>query len=491
MFTPFNASRQWKKFSMTLLVGVIFFWFWSQGPLNKSSQLLDFESNDSGFLLPIFIGEKTEKQQKQFGLVISEQPERSGVRDYVLVGKIKTNKQYGLIADPHHQASMIAEVGESMRQHATQFHSSATTTLKSALDMFYIEQRNSDGQFSGLYLQTTGLTEHIKGYAGAITLGISITPKGKVDKVHYISSQETSSYLRKIDNSGFYQQFSGINLNGAKSQIDAVSGATISTQAMAKTITELLNKASESPLSLYMAEDTAGTTIDAQLSNEWFIQIGFIALCFFYFWQPWLLRTRRKTTVVMLLSTLYIGFYLNNSFTYISLLHPFLGVTVSMLVGVYCILVLLGAVWDNNTYCKFVCPYGNVQRLITRLLPNWRRSFFISSKWVKRTRTVLTLTILTGVILGQSQWASYELFPDLFGLEVASLWFATALATILLTSIYPMIWCRLLCPTGEVLDWLSELVSPARANNKIQSKNKLVTCKQCTSGCKNNEVDKI
>jgi NosR/NirI family nitrous oxide reductase transcriptional regulator len=342
------------------------------------------------------------------------------------------------------------------------------------------------------YIESTGLTEYIKGYAGPITLGISISAQGKINAVHYIGSQETSSYLRQIEDAGFYQQFEGIKTDINKHEIDAVSGATISTQAMAKTITALLNKAAESPLSLYMEEDTTGLDIDAKLTNEWIVQVCLIFLCFVYFWQPWLARTRTRTATVMLLSALYIGFYLNNSFTYISFLHPFLGVTVSMLVGLYCAFVLLGAIWDNNTYCKFVCPYGNVQRLITRLLPNFRRSFFAPPRWIRRTRTLLTIVLVVGVVIGQSQWASYELFPDLFGLEILSLWFVIALTTILLTSIFPMIWCRLLCPTGEVLDWISDLVSPSRINNKKQTmRTKASSCQQCVGGgCNSNRINK-
>ncbi|KAF3982114.1 MAG: FMN-binding protein [Methylococcales symbiont of Hymedesmia sp. n. MRB-2018] len=492
MVTPFNANKQWKQFAVTLLVGIIFFWFWSQGSLNKPAQLINLVENESAFLIPIFIQDNTEIPQKTFGLLSSKKTENTGVSPYKLVGQKNMTKSYGLIADPHHQPSMFAEVGEAIHQRAKLFNSSSTAILKSALDMFYIEQRNVEGKLSGLYIESTGLTEHIKGYAGAITLGISISPQGKINKVHYIASQETSSYLRQIENAGFYQQFSRVDLDGNAHQIDAVSGATISTQAMAKTVTELLNKAAESPLSLYMDEDTADTRVDALLTNEWIIQIVVITLIFSYFWQPWVTRSRSKTTAVMLFSALYIGFYLNNSFTYISLLHPFLGVTVSLLVGFYCALVLLGAIWNNNTYCKFVCPYGNVQRLITRMMPNLRQSFFVSSRWVKRVRTVLTLVVAIGVIIGKSQWASYELFPDLFGLEALSFWFYIALATILIASIYPMIWCRLLCPTGEVLDWLSDLVSAARIKNKPQPKKHSISCIKCTaSECISNRIDNL
>lgn len=486
MVFQFNVGKQWKRISATLFVGIIFSLFWSQGPLNKSVEMANLVSNESAFLIPVFIQDQAREQQKGFGFVDDDQ---SREFDYGLLGKEKKTSSYGLIADPNHQAAMISEVGEVMHQRAKLFNPSWQSQLKSALDMFYVELSDSDGKFSGIYIESTGLTEHIKGYAGAITLGLYISSQGDIDAVYYLSSQETSSYLRQIADTAFYQQFSGITLDGESHKIDAVSGATISTQAMAKTITELLNKATESPLLLYLEEDPVGTNINAELTAEWIIHIAFIALCFIYFWQPWLPRTRSRTTAVMFLSILYIGFYLNNSFTYISLLHPFLGVSVSMLVGLYCVLVLLGAVWDNNTYCKFVCPYGNVQRLVARLLPNWRRVFFMPPRWVGRARTLLTFVLVSGVVLGYSEWASYELFPDLFGLEVSSFWFGVALVTILIASIYPMIWCRLLCPTGEVLDWLSDLVSPARVKkNKVSS----TSCKQCTGeGCMSNRIKPI
>lgn len=469
---------------LSLLVGIIFLWFWSQGPLNKPNTQLNFVSNESEFLRPIFIQSDSNMSQKQFGLLAADQVKSGGVHDYQLVEKERKTNTHGLIADQHHQAAMVAVVGEEMQQRARLFYPIATTDLKSALDMFYIEIRNKVGRFTGLYLESRGITEHIKGYADAITLGISISSGGKVERVHYISSQETSSYLRQISNAGFYQQFEGLTLDGTQHQIDAVSGATISTDTMAKTITTLLNKATESPLSLYLDTDIAGTTIAAKLTNAWIFQIIFIAACFLYFWQRWFSRTRRRTTIVMLFSAVGLGFYLNNSFTYVSFLHPFLGVSVSVLVALYCALALLGSIWDNNTYCKFVCPYGNLQRLLVRLTPTLRRPLFLPARTISRARTVLTITLIIGIILGQKQWASYELFPDLFGLETASLWFVTALATIIIASIYPMIWCRLLCPTGEVLDWISQLTS---SKHKAPPKTHVTACTTCSTGACHNK----
>ena len=156
----------------------------------------------------------------------------------------------------------------------------------------------------------------------------------------------------------------------------------------------------------------------------------------------------------------YIGFFLNNSFTYITFIHPFLGTTVSSFMGLYALMVLLGAIWGKNTYCKYVCPFGNVQRLLIHLNPiKTSRKFFIPNKWVKRIRAALTVILFSGILLGLRSWSNFELFPDLFGLSVLSVWFIVSVVTVLATLIYPMIWCRLLCPTGAILDGISDLIS--------------------------------
>ncbi|MDP6675541.1 MAG: 4Fe-4S binding protein, partial [Gammaproteobacteria bacterium] len=59
-------------------------------------------------------------------------------------------------------------------------------------------------------------------------------------------------------------------------------------------------------------------------------------------------------------------------------------------------------------------------------------------------------------VSGLPDWGSFELFPDLFGLEILeSQWFWLSLAAVLVSAYYPMLWCRMLCPTGAVLDGIT------------------------------------
>ncbi|HID80981.1 MAG TPA: 4Fe-4S binding protein [Chromatiales bacterium] len=293
---------------------------------------------------------------------------------------------------------------------------------------------------------------------------VIINADGKIKALHHVSSRETTSYLERIQKSGFYQQFAGLSLSESEQKIDAVSGATLSTVAIARSVTALVDKASDSPLGIYLDEDTHDFSIDAVLSKAWIIHAFALSLFFIFAWQRRVKRSRKLILITAVLSVGYIGFYLNNSFTYVTFMHPFLGVSLSGLVTAYAALVLWSSVWNQNGYCRYVCPYGNFQRLLTRFIPQWRQQPFIPAKYFRKIRLILTLILAGGIILGLRHWSSFELYPDLFGLDVFSAWFWVSFALVLTSMVYPMLWCRLLCPTGAVLDLLTKWTSPKRAS---------------------------
>ncbi|PCI35232.1 MAG: hypothetical protein COB60_03890 [Flavobacteriaceae bacterium] len=104
-------------------------------------------------------------------------------------------------------------------------------------------------------------------------------------------------------------------------------------------------------------------------------------------------------------------------------------------------------------------PFGNVQRLIMKVGPKYaRQKFFIPNAWIHKIRMKIAIVLITGVLLGLRKWSNFELFPDLFGWASLGIWFPIALCRVGLTLIYPMIWCRLLCPTGTLLDVISDMM---------------------------------
>lgn len=82
-----------------------------------------------------------------------------------------------------------------------------------------------------------------EGYGGDITLSMGMTNEGTITGLEVLSASETAGLGAKCTESAFKDQFQGINADSieytkdgksADNQIDAISGATITTKAVTK-----------------------------------------------------------------------------------------------------------------------------------------------------------------------------------------------------------------------------------------------------------------
>lgn len=446
-----------KKLLASLLVGSFFLYFWVNGPLRVTQQIISLEKTENIFYVSKLVENEKTKQARSFNTINDGSAKGFG---YGLILDKKTlPPSFGLLATQKNNPGLSKEVAKKILAHSKSVLSDTNKVeLKSSLAMYYALAGTEIGQRE-IYLESKGVIQNIKGYAGTINVGVVLHENGNIVSVNHISSKETASYLRKIQQAGFYDQFAKYNLSSGAQEVDGVSGATITSEAIARTLTSLTQEATPYPLSDYVETGGIQTfSVEAVLSNSWIIHISVIFLLFFYGIQKKWKKSKKGVTILQILSVVYIGFFLNNSFTYVSFIHPFIGTSVSSLVGLYAFFTLMGAIWGRNTYCKYVCPFGNAQRLLLKISPQKSTRFFITPKWINRLRGALTLVLIAGVLLGLRNWSNYELFPDLFAVEWASLWFFIAFAIIAINIRYPLIWCRLLCPTGSVLDMLSDLV---------------------------------
>lgn len=451
------------KIIATTLVAIVFLYFWINGPLMQTIEVLSLESIETKYSVPVMVGKDGVDKKGQLTsfntLEFEEEEEAFG---YGLIIEKKTpNNNWGFIADVKNNPGLSEELAADILEHAKQFSTEPhQVEVHPSMDMYYSTISDTNSQNTSIYLESTQIIKNIRGYAGEINVGVIIGEDGFIKQVEHIASKETQSYLSDIKNSGYYEQFKDISITNGAQQIDAVSGATLTSEAIANTVSSLIEEGIPHPVSNYADVDEVNFfNLSALLTNSWILHIIVIFLMFGFAIQKWIKKSKKSIIVLSILSVIYIGFFLNNSFTYISYIHPFLGTSVSSLMGLYSLMVLLGAIWGKNTYCKYVCPFGNIQRLIIQINPlKTSRKFFLSSKWIKRVRAALTVILLTGILLGLRNWSNYELFPDLFGLSILSVWFVVAVITVLTTMVYPMIWCRLLCPTGSVLDGISDLI---------------------------------
>lgn len=455
-------SLPWRKLSLSTLAAGAFAFFWINGPLQEPQPVFEFEEHVTGFEEPVRFGEE---YQTPITGVVGSLEEHPHYR--VMSAKERKRPLWAVIGDARTNPGLSEEVAEIVLKDARAVAANPQgIVLKTALDLYYAEERDAAGRPVRLYLENTGLNQHVKGYAGPIDIGMLVGSDGRIAAVRHLRSMETTSYLRDIEEAGFYEQFEGMPLDGNTHEVDLVSGASLTSEGVARSVTQLVSIARESPLEIYLDTQPVGFAVMAVLPATWIIDAGLIAVLFLVVRFRRIRHSPPLSLAIAVLSVLYLGFWLNNSFTYVTFLQPFMGISWSYILGVYAALVVASAIWDGNSYCRYVCPYGNLQRLLLRVTP-FRGRLRVSNRLLGAVRWGIALTLAAGIFAGLRDWGSFELFPDLFGLEVlGSPWFWLSAAAVLISGYFPMLWCRLLCPTGAVLDGIAFL---ARSRRKVKS----------------------
>ena len=107
----------------------------------------------------------------------------------------------------------------------------------------------------------------------------------------------------------------------------------------------------------------------------------------------------------------------------------------------------------KNIYCTFICPFGAVQELATKISG---KNLSCSACVKKRARSLkvalLALALFMALFTKNPSSASYEPFATLFGLK-GSLWQWVLLPAIVFSAfLFSRIWCRFFCPVSPVLD---------------------------------------
>ncbi|MCP4442438.1 MAG: 4Fe-4S binding protein [Aureispira sp.] len=305
-----------------------------------------------------------------------------------------------------------------------------------------------------IYIENIGLSEII-GFNDVIDLAIVVNMDASIDSVIYLSSKETPSYIKMIMNADFFSQFTALELD-QNHVVDAVSGATITTMASAKAVSELFVLVEQKVLKEYLIGHTLNFGVTAKLNAMWIVNLSLLILVFALFSFK---RYKKKKIILGIagFTVMWLGFYLNSSFTYILFIKSFTATSLSVFTIAYILLILFSTVWSRNSYCKYICPFGNVQVLLYKVSPFKKKSVIIKSKHLKRIRYLLSIFIIFGYLSGFSILSEYELFPFFFSINSSYFIFGISVVVLLFSMRIPKLWCRALCPTGCVLDSLSDL----------------------------------
>lgn len=305
------------------------------------------------------------------------------------------------------------------------------------------------------------------GYGGPLIIGIRArrTDDGaRLNEIIVLNHKETPSFLVRLNRGHFFRQFAGKSVSDnfiIGDDIDAVSGATVTSEGFTAAVREAVHLGAVQHLRLPRTWQETEWHLGA---NELILVVLFL-LAFYGVYQRGTLAKYART-IVMIGTLLFVGFYANASLSLGNIAGIFMGYIPSpkqhtmwwiMMVGALGSVIVLG----RNIYCHKICPFLVVQDLLQKIsgvklkikpeIQRKSRSMIYFLSWV----ALMLIFLSAHPALG-----SYEPFAMMFSLEGLGIQWYILPAALLGSLFVARFWCRLFCPVGL---YLNEIVRLRRA----------------------------
>ena len=331
----------------------------------------------------------------------------------------------------------------------------STQTDRGTLVPYYILGSPGDATAEYFY-GSRPLEQSQAGFAGPIHLAIDMDREGVLQDFRIIDSNETPAYLQLL--SEWFRSLSGRNLfqQGAFEDVDAVSGATLTSAAVMRTLEGSGKAFGKEVLEIGLGESelvaASGWVPDKRFAALLVLTIAALSL---HLWpRKWLRR------LLLLAALVVAGWYFNSQFSaqqvvsLLSLQWPSWGLTGTVFLVVVVPLLVL---FFGNLYCGYLCPFGALQELIGDLRP--KRLQTDPDKKVWRYGRLIKYLLLLLVVVSFSltrnpQVLSADPLLTFFGEARDRSTVALVVCILVASFFFRRFWCRNLCPAGAFLSLL-------------------------------------
>ena len=295
------------------------------------------------------------------------------------------------------------------------------------------------------------------GYGGPFVLGIRIMEDGKIHEVMPLDHKETPAFVKKIEDAKYRDQFVGKSVGNdfiVGVDLDAVSGATVTTMAAAEAIRNGAHLAAVEKFKL----DPTWKKVPWKFGLNEILILAIFVLAF----VPQVYKQKPWKHIYMVATIVIVGFYLNASIS----VGNIAGLAFGYIPGIkdhliWWILVggtVLGVIFlGQNVYCYRICPFHGIEYLLQKISG---MKLNPSRALLKRTRTVvnflLWLSLMVIFLSKHPALGSFEPFAMMFSLNGTGIqWFILPMA--LIGSFFmATFWCRFFCPCGQALTKLRQ-----------------------------------
>jgi len=303
-----------------------------------------------------------------------------------------------------------------------------------------------------------------EGYGGPLVVGVRARESedgGRLAEVLMLSHKESPAFMERLRRGHFFKQFGGKDVTDdfiVGDDIDAVSGATVSSRGFTAAVREAVHLGAVNHLHLEPAWQQPGWTFGI----EEVVLVLLFVLAFIAGYRKGKFAKTAKL-IVMVGTLVFVGFYANVSLSLANIAGIFMGYIPSpqqhpmwwiMMIGVLGSIAFLG----RNIYCQQICPFMVVQDLAQKISGVKMK---IDSRFQKRARTLIFFLSWIALMLiflsAHPALGSYEPFAMMFSLEGLGIQWYILPASLLGAFFVPRFWCRLFCPVGLYLNEMVRL----------------------------------
>lgn len=317
------------------------------------------------------------------------------------------------------------------------------------------------GAANALAFVTDQVSPQIVGYAGEISLLVGVDGNGTVTGVRLMNHEETPSYMQSIIGSGFLERLAGRKLGAELAGVDAVTGATITSNAIRE---DVLRGGA------LLARDRFGLEIEGVPAPKGFLGsladshsiaiLGAMAIALAAF----SLKSFRAGRPLSLAAGLIaLGLYNNlplstAHFTNLAA-TKIPSASNAPLILVLGFVFFTGIIFRSRVYCDYLCPFAAVQEAVYAV--SHRRTKVSDRVWrtgaLARHLLLFVIAILVSVG-GYHSVGAMEPYVFLFNPQARVLPWVYVGVVIVAAIFVKRFWCRIFCPCGACV----ELVASAR-----------------------------
>ncbi|MBI4843481.1 MAG: 4Fe-4S binding protein [Nitrospirae bacterium] len=292
----------------------------------------------------------------------------------------------------------------------------------------------------------------VRGYAGPIKVLLSLNSKGEITGIRLLEHKETPNYVHYLLSADYLSRFAGKNVNDAfepDNDIDAVSRATVSLNALADTI----RTSSRMIASEVYGLEVKGGAPGSDDGRGW---ITYLALFFAAFASYHVTRRSKRflqaRDILLLFGIGIIGVYLVTPFSIIHVFNLiFLRISSSYLWYAVIISTLLSVVIAGRFYCGWLCPFGALAEYIGKVpLKKWELSTETDDRWRKLKYIILGVVTALVLISRRPEYGSFETYVTLFSRHGDYLTWTLVGLMLIINVRSKRFWCRYLCPVAAL-----------------------------------------